>query len=239
MAKGGPHKSPMEAKVHAYIDKHYQRKVTGFICHSAWEKNKIPLKAIAWHNRPGGRSPSKVDDMVERLKGGWKPKRVVLVDPGSKGKMVVVDGYHRLAGLHAVGQKKVKAYVGTPRPGAGDWRQDILSMQQQVLNASGSQNSTRAKGAYASRDSDEASGARQRPMNVIQVPISPQWFREGEGEVVDLVQFTPLEVTGELPLGAPVMGDSFSPPSVPQTQSTYYGEDGVSESSSFASLADE
>ncbi len=186
--------------------------------------------------------------MVGKLKNGWKPKRVVLIDPGSEGKMVTVDGYHRLAALHAVGKKKAKAWVGTPRPGAGDWRRDVLAMQREVENASGSENEVgkgvRQQGnAYARRDSDEVSGARSRPQNVIQVPISPDslvgdppsQYSEEHG-VSTLQHFTPLEVTGELPLAAPHVGDPLSPASVPQDASTYYSEDGVSESSTIVPL---
>lgn len=135
----------MEHRVHKYVDRHYPRSVTGWVCHSSWEKNKVPLTAIAWAQRPGGRDPEKVAKMVKRLKGGWRPKRVVVVDPGTEGKMVVADGFHRLAALHEAGEKKVRVLVGTPRPGAGDWRQDILDMQQEVLNAEGRQNQGKSR----------------------------------------------------------------------------------------------
>lgn len=187
----------MEAKVHAYVDKNYPRSVTGWICHASWERNSIPLKAIAYHNRPGGRDMNKVAKMAAKLKDGWKPKRVVLVDPGLTGKMVVCDGYHRLLGMHDAGVKKVRAYVGTPRPGAGDWRADILAMQREVLNAAGAQNQA-VKSRATLEPGDEVSGARSRPANVVQVPTTPDSYRIEDG-VLELYHFTPLEVTSELP----------------------------------------
>ena len=141
LAKGGkdpdPHKGPLENKVHDYLRKHYPESTTEWVCRSAWEKNRVPLSRIAYHNRPGGRDPEKVDRMREKLEEGWKPDRVVLVDPGSQGKMVVADGYHRLLAMADDEDTEVKAFVGTPRPGAGDWRRDILAMQREVLNAAG------------------------------------------------------------------------------------------------------
>jgi 8-oxo-dGTP pyrophosphatase MutT (NUDIX family) len=129
------HKGPLEHEVHDYLRQHYPEKSTGWVCKSAWEKSKIPLKAIAWTDRPGGRDEAKVASMAKRLKDGWKPDRVVLIDQGSAGKMQVADGYHRLAAMAKCGCKEARAFVGTPRPGAGDWKADIKAMQAEASNA--------------------------------------------------------------------------------------------------------
>ncbi|MES1975747.1 MAG: hypothetical protein V4472_25090 [Pseudomonadota bacterium] len=133
----GPHKGPLEKKVHAYLDKNYPRSDTSFVCRSAWEKGTVPLARIAYGKRPGGRDPNKVARMAAKLAKGWKPKRVVLIDPGSDGKMVPVDGYHRLLAMAHEGVKEARAYVGSPRPGAGDWRADMTRMQASAENATG------------------------------------------------------------------------------------------------------
>ena len=137
MAKKGPHKGPLEKKVHAYLDKHYPRTDTSFVCRSAWEKGKVPLSRIAYGRRPGGRDPNKVTKMAKKLAGGWKPKRVVVIDPGGAGKMVVADGYHRLMAMEHEGKTDVRAWVGTPRVGAGNWRGQVRDMQASATNATG------------------------------------------------------------------------------------------------------
>src|SRR5580658_305375 len=133
------HKGPLEHEVHDYLRKHYPEDATAWVCKSAWEKSKVPLDAIAYAHRPGGRDEDKVASMVQRLKDGWKPDRVVLVDRGTEGKMLVVDGYHRLEALARSGEKEVDAYVGTPRPGAGDYQADIKEMQFEASNMSGNE----------------------------------------------------------------------------------------------------
>jgi len=134
-----PHKGPLEHKVHDYLRKHYPDELTEWVCRSAWEKNSVPLDRIAYHNRPGGRDEQKVARMMRQIKAGKKKKRVVLIDPGSKGKMVVADGYHRLLAMEKLGITEAKAWVGTPRPGAGNWRNDVRRMQFDVENASGNE----------------------------------------------------------------------------------------------------
>lgn len=133
----GPHKGPLEKKVHKYLRKHYPEDTTGWVCNSAWEKNVVPLDRIAYGRRPGGRDPDKVASMAKRLSAGWKPKRVVLVDPGGSQKMTVADGYHRCLAAEHDGRDDVRAWVGTPRVGAGNWRSDVRAMQAKVTNLSG------------------------------------------------------------------------------------------------------
>ena len=135
-----PHKGPMEHKVHEYLRKNYPDDLTEWTCRSAWEKTKVPLDRIAFGRRPGGKDPAKVDKFAARFgdkKKAKKLKRVVVVDAGGQGKMVVADGYHRCAGASKAGKKKIRAYVGTPRIGAGNWRTDIAKMQAAVFNRSG------------------------------------------------------------------------------------------------------
>jgi 8-oxo-dGTP pyrophosphatase MutT (NUDIX family) len=142
-----PHKGPLEHKVHDYLRKHYPEKLTAWVCRSAWEKNKVPLAKIAYHDRPGGRDEKKVERMMRQIRKGDTKKRVVLVDPGSAGKMVVADGYHRLMAMEKLGIKEARAWVGTPRQGAGNWRNDIRLMQVDVKNASGDENDDATKAA--------------------------------------------------------------------------------------------
>lgn len=139
-----PHKGPLEHRVHDYLRKHYPEDTTEWVCRSAWEKNKVPLDRISYTRRPGGRDMNKVAEMVERLKKGWKPDRVVLVDQGTAGKMVVADGYHRLLAMADLGETEARAWVGTPRPGAGNWKGDVRDMQAEVLNRSGSEDATKS-----------------------------------------------------------------------------------------------
>lgn len=215
----------------------YSTDTSGWVCRSAWEKNTIPLSVIAYKRRPFGIDESKVQRMQKKLRKGKKFKRVIVVDKGD-GPMIVVDGHHRLRAMGREGVKEAKAFVGTPRQNAGRWKHDIKAMQAEVMSRkpTGKGKGVRQAGnAYAPRDSDEVSGARQRPMNVVQVPESPQAIESHHG-VPELVSFTPLEVTGELPLARPRIGDPLTPSSVPQDSSTYYGENGVAETSSFAHL---
>ena len=132
-----PHKSPLEHKVHDYLRKHYPEPTTDWVCNSSWEKNVVPLDRIAYGRRPGGRDPVKVKKFAKRFGKGRKTKRIVLVDPGGAQKMTVADGYHRTLGAAKAGKTEMRAFVGTPRVGAGDWRKDIRAMQAEVLNAAG------------------------------------------------------------------------------------------------------
>jgi hypothetical protein len=136
----GPHKGPLEHKVHSYLRKHYPEQTTDWVCNSAWEKNDVPLDRIAYGRRPGGRDPNKVASMAKRLASGWKPKRVVLVDPGGSQKMTVADGYHRCLAAEHEGQSTIRSFVGTPRVGAGNWKADIRRMQAEARNATGLEN---------------------------------------------------------------------------------------------------
>jgi hypothetical protein len=135
----GPHKGPLERKVHKYLRRHYPEDTTQWVCNSAWEKNKVPLDRIAYGRRPGGRDPDKVAKMAKKLARGKRFKRVVLVDPGGAQKMTVADGYHRLLATEHEKGDSVRAWVGTPRVGAGNWRNDIRKMQAEVLNRTGAE----------------------------------------------------------------------------------------------------
>lgn len=136
----GPHKGPLEHKVHDYLRKHYPESTTDWVCNSAWEKNVVPLDRIAYGRRPGGRDPNKVAKMAKRLASGKRPKRIVLVDPGGSQKMTVADGYHRCLAAEHEGKEDIRAYVGTPRVGAGNWRADVRKMQAEANNATGLEN---------------------------------------------------------------------------------------------------
>ena len=140
----GPHKSPLEHRVHDRLRKHYLEPTTDWVCKSSWERNTVPLDRIAFGKRPGGKDPAKVAKFAEKFAKGKKLKRIVVVDPGGSQKMAVADGYHRAAGAAEAGKTEIRAFVGTPRVGAGNWRADVRKMQLTTTNAAGPEDATGA-----------------------------------------------------------------------------------------------
>jgi 8-oxo-dGTP pyrophosphatase MutT (NUDIX family) len=128
-----------EKKVMDYLLENYPDADLGWVSRCLWAKDNVLLDDINWENRPGGIDEDKVDDMAERLRGGWMPHPCVLVAPSADDKLEVADGYHRCA---ANAQDKIgviRAWVGTPKPGNTGWQADVRAMQFTVENHPGDQ----------------------------------------------------------------------------------------------------
>jgi 8-oxo-dGTP pyrophosphatase MutT (NUDIX family) len=123
-----------ESEVLEYLQKHYPDADLGWVSRCVWAADNVLLDNINWENRPGGIDEDKVADMADRLSGGWMPHPCVLVAPDAGSKMVVADGYHRCAANAKAGIGVIRAWVGSPKPGATGWMADVLAMQFTATN---------------------------------------------------------------------------------------------------------
>jgi 8-oxo-dGTP pyrophosphatase MutT (NUDIX family) len=125
-----------EGDVQAYLEKHYPDADLGWVSRCTWAQDNVLLDQINWKDRPGGIDEDKVASMADNLDDGWMPHPCVLVAPDADAKMEIADGYHRCAANDEAGIQVIRAWVGSPKPGATGWMADIRAMQFTAENHS-------------------------------------------------------------------------------------------------------